>query len=176
MRLDRRVRKLLIVFIVAAAMVATLVTPANAGLTPRNCSDIPTGDGLRMLSVCSRGYVDGRASFRAVVEMHTYAWGPCHDWVDSKSQSITMNSSGIRDPNDDTYLDWWGQDESHKCRVNGPAGMVACSVPNVTRVAFYGPQELASGKFQNEVWKVSWRDDRGIAHTTSGPWSPPWSA
>jgi hypothetical protein len=28
----------------------------------------------------------------------------------------------------------WGQDISQNCRVNGPAGSVACSIPNVSRM------------------------------------------
>jgi len=97
--------------------------------------------------------------------MHTYKLlGGINDWVDSRSQSITLEyayNSRDRSPVKD-----WGQRYGGNCRVNGPGGSVACSVPNAVRVAFYGPQLLASN--ENEwitvVKMVSWRDDRGVAH------------
>jgi hypothetical protein len=43
---------------------------------------------------------------------------------------------------------------------------VGCSVPNTVRVAFYGPA-IATPGFDAHVtlvYRVSWRDDRGVAH------------
>ena len=137
-----------------------LVAAANAasGLTPdRRCKNFLTGDGLHKLSVCSRGW-NGNGVLRGVVEMHTYAWTPLPgNWVDSTSQSITLNDAHF-------FADY-GADFGGTCRVDGPAGRVACSVPNTSRVAFYSPvRAIESSWNENWVWSVSWRDDRGIAH------------
>jgi hypothetical protein len=70
---------------------------------------------------------------------------------------------------DDEQVLAWGQQRPEiqwRCRVNGPGGNVACSVPNTVRVAFYGPQMLASNENEwvTSVQIVSWRDDRGVPH------------
>jgi len=99
-------------------------------------------------------------------------------WYDSTSQSITINSANFNiDPN----IPWegvtvirFGADESPTtCRVNGPSGVIACSVADTSRVAFYG--RVFSGSsigLRNETFQVcasvlSWRDDRGQAHFVS---------
>lgn len=162
---------------VAAMIIMPLLgvaSPAHAaGLTERRCAEFITGDNLRKLSVCSRGWVDANGAVtRGVTEMHTYAFvtGGGY-WVDSRSQSITMNygrlvgiSGGIL----------YGKNYGSNCRVDGPAGPVDCSVANVVRVAFYSPAHNRRGADENYVHSVSWRDDRGIPHTvTEGESSRP---
>lgn len=138
-------------------------TSSGGTLTPRSCHTILSGDGVRRLDVCARGWVSDAALYtRGVVEMHTYAWN--NGWFDSRSQSITMEwADNFRDGD---RVATWGQSAVGGCRVNGPGGTVACSVANTVRVAFYGPQLLASNF--NHWWTtahvVSWRDDRGVAH------------
>ena len=142
-----------------------LAPPAQAatGLTERSCADFITGDYVRKLSVCSRGW-DSPSTTRGVIEMHTYAFvtGAGY-WVDSRSQSITVNYAVLSGSNGYTE---WGTRQGATCRVDSPAGRVACSVPNVTRVAFYSPASRTITN-ENEVCIVSWRDDRGVAHTVS---------
>ena len=170
----------LVAALVAGAVLLWPAAPAQAGLTAgRNCSNFVTGDGLRMLSVCSRGYVspDGRTT-NAVVEMHTYRYVglPYQNWADSRSQSITVNrallTAGLNAYN-------FGQEfpsfVGPTCTVNGTSGRFACSVPNVTRLAFYSLAATRTAGRTNvsRVSKVSWRDDRGIAHyvTDMTPWT-----
>lgn len=201
MRLRRtKLVPIALIALLAGCLVAVMPGPAKAAaqLMPRRCtsdtnpsSDILRGDGLRKLSVCSRGWVDAvpASSTRGVVELHTYAKNG-GQWVDSRSQSITINVAGV-----DKYTgsQWqrrvtWGQDAGGNCRVNGPGGSVGCSVPNTDRVAFYGPGIVTDGSgalFQNWAISVSWRDDQGSPHTAdihipppNGPplASPPWHA
>jgi hypothetical protein len=169
MRLRRPLARLAVVVLLAGALVAVIPGPARADtLTPREpCRTILSGDGVRRLDVCARGWIHSPDYLytRGVVEMHTYKLlGGINDWVDSTSQSITMdlahntrNGTGVAD---------WGQLVGGNCRVNGPGGSVSCSVPNTYRVAFYGPQLLASNfdKWQTVVGNLSWRDDRGVPH------------
>jgi hypothetical protein len=155
--------------------------PAHAGvLTPRLCHQILSGDGVRRLDICARGWVgDARTVTRGVVEMHTYALlGGINDWVDSRSQSITLEWGRVfrcrrGNPCTQSNTDFtqeWGQgvrfSGQETCRVNGPGGSVGCSVPNTYRVAFYGPKVSAPDlhEFETMVRYVSWRDDRGVAH------------
>lgn len=146
--------------------------PASAGLTSdRTCEYFETGDYLRMLSVCSRGWISdsGTRQMRGVVEMHTYK-KVAGKWVDSQSQSITLNYSLFNVYNASKfrvgfheYGTTFGQ---NTCRVNGPSSShIACSVPNATRVAFYSPAWTGVSPYlSNIVSAVSWRDDRGVAH------------
>lgn len=169
----------------AALLAGSLVTvgsgPANAapGLQPRRCKTILTGDMTRRLDVCVRGWNSDRPGYvRGVAEMHTYKLlGGINDWVDSRSQSITLDRQTIF-RNDAYYADW-GQTVTQKCRVNGPGGSVGCSVPNTVRVAFYGPEIYSFplvNEWATEVVFVSWRDDRGDPHRDVfvGRSSPPW--
>ena len=170
MRLGRRAfARLAVVALLAVALVAVIPGSAHAdSLTSRTCQAIHSGDGVRRLDVCARGWVNnGPTLTRSVVEMHTYAWSNSNGWIDSRSQSITMNDAITRAPAPGPWYARWGQDISGNCRVNGPGGSVACSVPNTTRVAFYGPAVSAPNyqPFQTEVFEVSWRDDRGVPHT-----------
>ena len=166
--------------LLAGSLVTVLSKPAHA-LTPRLCKTIYTGDYVRRLDVCHRGWVSDAALYtRGVVEMHTYAWSNSNGWVDSRSQSITVNWAW--NDRNGTEVANWGQDRTQKCRVNGPAGRVACSVPNTVRVAFYGPQLYAPNwdQWVQCTYKVSWRDDRGVPHTpvyiNDPQCSPVWSA
>jgi hypothetical protein len=163
--------RIAVVAVLAGSLMGMVSSPAHAaGLTPRKCMTILTGDKVRRLDVCARGWVssDGKTT-RAVVEMHTYALlGGINDWVDSTSQSITIEQAKLYGTSA-AILQVWGQVAPEKCRVNGPGGTVGCSVPNTARVAFYGPAHtITSGgahRFYSSVEHVSWRDDRGLAHT-----------
>lgn len=148
-------------------------TPAAAaGLTPRDCKDVVFGD--RKLSFCVRGWVDAtNDNTRAVVEVHTYAWSGGR-WIDSRSQSVTVNAALFA--KDDGFQYVWGQDAAEKCRINGPAGTVGCSVPNTARVAFYSPGERYDGRrLYAGVYHVSFRDDRGVAHHSNSSLSQVWA-
>jgi hypothetical protein len=164
--------RLVVVTLLAGGLVAVLPGPAKAQLTLRTCTsdtneDIVTGDGVRKLSVCSRGWVNGNVATqtRGVVEMHTYALVQ-GIWQDSRSQSITIESAmvhgGLAHPNV-----YWGQLYDGNCRVNAPNGSTGCSVANAVAVDFYGPGIAVTGRgdpFSNWVYYVSWRDDRGVPH------------
>jgi hypothetical protein len=155
--------------LLAGSLLALIPGSAHAGvLTPRDCHQVLSGDGVRRLDVCARGWISTPdwAYTRGVVEMHTYAWvgNGANQWVDSQSQSITVEYAlNFRDGH---WVKDWGQQFGGTCRVNGPGGSVGCSVPNTVRVAFYGPQLLASqvNAWRTDVWTVSWRDDRGVPH------------
>ena len=120
---------------------------------------------------------------RSVVEIHTYELlGGINDWVDSRSQSITMNDAATRRADTGAPIAHWGQDLWQNCRINGPGGNVGCSVPNTVRVSFYGPRVSAPNynSFETAVFEVSWRDDRGVKHAPvllePTLLSPPWNA
>jgi hypothetical protein len=168
----------------ASALVTTRPAAVTAtGLTPgRNCDNILTGDRLRMLSVCARGYVGALYTY-GVVEMHTYRWlSVCPNlvgdaatspgcWLDSTSQSITLNIAelGHHHTSGSTIDWWWGNDMamSHRCQVDSIGGRTACSVANTVRVAYYSApfaDDHCGALWWTSVWKVSWRDDRGQAH------------
>jgi hypothetical protein len=195
MRAGRRVSApVVVVVLLAGSLLALIPGPAHAaGLSDRKCADpIISGDGVRYMSVCTRGWTaDDYLHVRGVVEIHTYAWigGGTQKWVDSRSQSITLESALISA--DGYQVAAWGQQKTGPCRVNGPGGSVGCSVPNTIRVAFYSQAISALGgehTFDNTVYYVSWRDDRGIAHPNNPicnpdtPYcngflsSPPWYA
>jgi hypothetical protein len=182
--------RIAVVGLLARSLVAVIPGPAHAAfLTPRQCADpIISGDGVRRLDVCARGWNDGSSQYtRAVVEMHTYAWvgGGANQWVDSRSRSITLESAN-QDccGNDPWQNNWdtiavWGQQQGgfpggDYCRVNGPGGSVGCSVPNTIRVAFYGPARFTpfEDRFVTLAATVSWRDDRGVAHPNSLVFDP----
>jgi hypothetical protein len=169
--------------LLAGSLLAVIPRPAQAlgGLTARLCADpIISGDGVRRLDVCARGWISGDGTItRGVVEMHTYAWvgGGANQWVDSRSQSITLevaaNDCCGAPPWPEPFgrivwvrLGEWGQQRPLACRVNGAGGSVGCSVPNTIRVAFYSPTISSADleSFVTLVFTVSWRDDRGVAH------------
>jgi hypothetical protein len=184
MKLRRRMlARVAVITLLVGSSVAVFSGPAHAALTNRNCRTILTGDGVRRLDFCARGWVnDSLTSTRGVVEMHTYAYSGGR-WVDSRSQSMTMNAATLYNDATGGYVDW-GQDISRNCRINGPSGTVGCSVPNVIRIAYYGPARSAPGHdpWRTTVYKVSWRDDRGVPHYVSSPTgdpiltSPTWDA
>jgi hypothetical protein len=172
--------QVLLVVLLAGSVVAMsparASTASTAGLTARTCTSIYTGDRVRRLDVCTRGYI-GPGYVTGVVEMHTYRWlAKCPDapgscWRDSQSQSITMNQSYLGHTHlPGGYVNWWwGNDftPSHRCYLNAPTGTKTCSVANAIRVAFYSDgflDDRCGNEWYNEVWKVSWRDDRGLAH------------
>ena len=170
----RRMTRFTSLVLALGAVLATVgLQPASAALTERECMAFVTGDSTRMLSVCTRGWIDATGSqTRAVVEMHTYVWSPGYPggWADSVSRSITLNIAfrynDIFDP-----VDHWGNDSTNdtNCRINGPSGRIGCSVPNTARVAFYSAVWNRRASYNNnEVWSVSWRDDRGQAHYADG--------
>ena len=172
-----------VVAMLAGTLLAVTAGSAHADtLTPRACDSLVTGDYVRRLNVCVRGWYDtsGLAT-RSVVEMHTYKWvdSPIPGWVDSRSQSITIETaSTIRDDGNDITESAWGQSITQNCRVNGPGGSVGCSVPNTVRVAFYGPEWFAGygSSWVTASYYVSWRDDRGVPHPRRPLHigSPPW--
>lgn len=172
--MSRLVRLLSLLLLPAAFLVippsAATAAPTgavSAGVTPRECKYFTTGDDLRRLDVCvSQWYSADRTQWRPLVEMHTYRSNGAGGWVDSTSQSITLNVGYFRTDTITRYS--FGQDDpANKCRVNSPASsLVSCSVPNTSVVDFYGPawygnpaSTVASGAIT-----VSWRDDRGQAH------------
>jgi hypothetical protein len=188
--------RLAVTALLASCLVAVVPGPAKAGqLTRRACTsdtgdDILRGDGLRKLSVCSRGWVNGNpaTSTRGVVELHTYALIR-NEWVDSVSQSISLELAHLQQRGASGWFaaEVYGQVHGGNCRVNGPGGSVGCSVPHTDRVTFYGPAHATAGtgtKFRNVAWRVSWRDDQGMKHTKDievKPYgkpleSPEWSA
>ncbi len=177
MRLGRRAfARIAVVGLLAGSLVAVLPVPAHADeLKPRKCADpIISGDGVRRLDVCARGWVNtGSTATRGVLEMHTYARSFNNVWVDSRSQSITVEQAFVDAGGAEPWpqgswfnVKTWGQYYGGNCRVNGPGGSVGCSVPNTIRVAFYSPQIDAPNvtTYATTVISVSWRDDRGVAH------------
>lgn len=142
---------------------------ASAGLSERSCDNFVVGD--RRLSICAQLWLTvPPTQDRGVLVMHTYR-AAGNQWVDDRSQSITLNqaevttnSSGIIN-----YTDY-GQDTNNgptTCRVNSPTSSnITCSVPNTSRVVFYGKAvNHVAQTLQNCIYKVSWRDSGGNAHT-----------
>ena len=169
--------RITVVALIAGCLVTAVPGPAEAQLTLRKCTsdtseDIVSGDGVRKLSVCSRGWVNGNPATqtRGVAEMHTYAL-VAGRWVDSRSRSITIEDAVVAwydGTNWQHYLSW-GQSvpSGGNCRVTGPNGSVGCSVPNTVAVDFYSAGIGVSGlatPWRNTALTVSWRDDRGVAH------------
>jgi hypothetical protein len=149
--------------VTVAGLTVLNAAPASAGLSPtRQCRNFTDGD--RRLSVCARVWIsDPPTQSRGVVEMHTYAW--VHGrWIDAMSQSITLNDGLFLARND--YVEYGQVQSPRSCRVNGPSSShITCSVPNTTRVAFYSTAfNGVAQSFENNVLKVSWRDDRGQPH------------
>lgn len=177
MKLTKVITRIVPVLLVVGLFVAVSAGPANAGVrTPRNCASYYDGDWK--LDVCSGGYyVDGTHD-RAVVDMHTYHWSEyCGCWLDSQSQSITMNESYVYygHPYQVFPLFHWGMDDGIQCRVNDPAGSVNCGITNAVRVTFYSKAFTASVTelYANRVTRVSWRDASGHAHYVNPYlWSP----
>jgi hypothetical protein len=102
--------------------------------------------------VCAGGWVSG-AHRRGVVDMHTYyndnVTGEPR-WVDTTSQTITLNSADIV-TSGGTRLFWWGNNEVNHCRVDSITGPVLCSVANRSRVTFYGPDFVHSGTHYTRI-------------------------
>lgn len=156
--------------LLAATSLTMTAAPAHAGLTPRTCSHRVSGDGNYRLDFCVRGWIDATNDHtRAVVEMHTYRYVaavPGH-WVDSPSQSITVDSASVGNYRGVLYA--WGAKASKKCRINHPTGgRVGCTAVNTSRVAFFSPDNAAAGTtWWAGVYEVSWRDASGAAHRVS---------
>jgi hypothetical protein len=166
MRLRRTLARIAVAALLAGSLIAALPTSAAADeLTLRHCTNpIISGDRVRRMDVCARGWISSDYRYtRSVVEVHTYAWNGSR-WVDSRSQTITMESAHTNA--DGFIVAEWGQQKSGKCRVNSNTGRIACSVGSTYRVAFYGPLVSAPGlhEFSTKVFYVSWRDDRGVPH------------
>jgi hypothetical protein len=169
---------LMVVVIVVAGLPAVAINSPSAtaaGLTERRCADIDSGDHVRRLSICTRAWIDPvNNQTRGVVEMHTYELNRQRHWVDSRSQSITVNL--VQLISNRYYIDttWGTEAGASTCRIDGPAGRIGCTVPNATRVAFYSPVQRPDGSLiHNVVWEVSWRDDRGVPHYTAGQSTQP---
>ena len=170
----RALLSLCLLSVMVAGLTVTGAAPASAGLTPtRTCKSFDTGDHVRRLSVCARiWFSDVDLQSRGVVEMHTYILVNGH-WTDVTSQSITVNFASFNGADNAGNLVFalpFGNSVVSPpgpttCRVNGPSGPIACSVPNTGRVAFYSRvfDGTATIKIVN-VSGVSWRDDRGQAH------------
>jgi hypothetical protein len=133
----------------------------------RTCENFYTGDGSRRLSVCASYWLDAvDPSFgyhRALVEMHTYV-GTRAGWVDSRSQSITLNLATWNPGG--ASVTWGTNGGTTTSRINSPSGAIGCGATNTVRVAFYSAVRNFSpiGAHNNTVWQASWRDDRGVAH------------
>jgi hypothetical protein len=152
------------------AAVGLSTAPAHAdALTGRVCQTHLTGDGLRRLDVCERGWTSTDFSVtRGVVEMHTFARSGS-GWADSRSQSITVNLAEVNGGGHHVVL---GEDVSlTSCRRDGPAGSIGCGTANTVRVAYYsaaiGTDPSTFMQYQLIVRKISWRDDRGVPHIIS---------
>jgi hypothetical protein len=165
---SRRLLSALAAVLLSTATLVVSAGPAQAGLTGRRCTSRTAG--AYRLDFCVRGWVDaGNDHTRGVVEMHTYRYipgGPNGGWVDSTSQSITLNFAAIANPNEYGLPYSWGNTGAETgCRVNGPAGRVGCSVPNTARVAFYSKDNASDGRtWTARVHDVSFRDAQGVAH------------
>jgi hypothetical protein len=162
-------RRVLATIAIGVALVGSSVPPtasAAGGLTEqRKCVNFFSGDGMRRLSICARGWTDPTGIYsRGVVEMHTYRYAPGIGWVDAPARSITMNSASMASSPAPVE---WGQDEVNGCRRDSSAGPVYCSTAGVTRVAYYSPLKRKYGSERLSVFVVSWRDDRGVPHTVS---------
>jgi hypothetical protein len=158
----------------------TGAAPASAGLSnDRLCRDFYTGDQHGRLSVCAVvWFSDVDATYRAVVQMHTYILVNGF-WTDVTSQSITINGASLYAAvqNSNTVQDSFsfGNDANatfgtDTCRVNGPSGPLACSVPNTYRADFYSKAATrfySNVRYKIQVNKVSWRDSLGQAHVVS---------
>jgi hypothetical protein len=169
----RRVLYGLSVLVVATS--AVIVGPAAAyAAEPRTCRNFYTGDDSRRLSVCVSWWFDSTyANQRALVEMHTYV-GTRSGWVDSRSQTITLNLATWTSSAGPVV--WGTNGGSGSCRLNSTSGPNACGGTNTVRVAVYSavhPFTFTSRR-TNTVWRASWRDDRGIAHyvTENAPSHP----
>jgi hypothetical protein len=166
----RRALLLLCLSSAVAGLTVTAAAPASAGLTGgRVCRDFYTGDRHQRLSVCALfWFSDVNTQYRAVVQMHTYILVNGF-WTDVRSQSITINSaivdafqigSGVNYGGFNFGNDINQQLNKNTCRVNGPSGAIACSVPNTYRVDFYSVADSYTS-----VPNISWRDQLGAAHT-----------
>jgi hypothetical protein len=171
--LKRVLLSLCLLSMTVAGLTVVPAGPASAGLSPtRLCKNFETGDHHRMLSVCSRVWIadPSPTQSRGVVEMHSYVLVSGH-WTDVTSQSITINEARFTtyDINGDGLATrhYGNNVSSSTCRVNSPSSSyIACSVPNIGRVAFYGKAfDGIAQSFRNEVRQVSWRDDAGQPHT-----------
>lgn len=164
----RRVVSALSTLLLGAASLVVSASPAQAGLTERRCT--ARTEGAYKLDFCVRGWVDaGNDHTRGVVEMHTYryvAGGPNGGWLDSTSQSITLNFAVMDNTSGFGFPYSWGNTGAEtSCRINGPAGRVGCSVPNAARVAFYSKDNASNGRtWTARVYDVSFRDAQGVAH------------
>jgi hypothetical protein len=169
----RALLSLCLLSVMVAGLTVTGAAPASAGLSPtRTCKNFDTGDEIRRLSICARiWFNDTINQSRGVLEMHTYILVNGH-WTDVTSQSITVNFASFNGYDNLGILQFaFGFGNSlpsggTTCRVNGPSGNIACSVPNTGRVAFYS--RAFNGTAPNyivNVSEVSWRDDRGQPHT-----------
>jgi len=159
-------RVLSLMCLAGSAVVVVGASPASAGLSAtRNCKNFETAGYTRKLSICARVWISDpyATQSRGVVEMHTYKWVDYVGWVDSVSQSITVNSARFYADSTTYRVSFGNNISSTTCRVNGPSSsQIACSVPNTYRVAFYGP--AVNGVYQSFrtcVDTVSWRDDQG---------------
>jgi hypothetical protein len=148
MRLGRTTLvRLAVVALLAGSIVAVASPPAHAALTSRSCRTILTGDGLRRMDVCARGWVTNPSDqTRGVVEMHTYRKSGS-SWVDSTSRTITLNGAYVQCCSDNRYVAAWGNEYNNNssCRIDGPSGTVGCLVQNDYRVAFYSAKISAPG-------------------------------
>jgi hypothetical protein len=81
------------------------------------------------------------------------------------SQSITLNDAILY--SNSSIGKFYGIDYGPgTCRLNGAAGPVSsCSTPNTAAVSYYGAAYNGFGSIYTCVFKVSWRDDRGVPHT-----------
>jgi hypothetical protein len=167
----------------SAAPVAGGVAPAGFGT--RNCASVQSGDLLMRLDMCTLYYAypssggPSTVDYRLVVQLHSYKWAGRAGWLDSTSQSLTVNRTEIQAAYLDPILEFgsfvgWGQNVSpNSCRHGSPDGPLGCSVPNATRVDFYSRRlfyniESGAFRYRNLVFGVSWRDERGQAHF----WAP----
>jgi hypothetical protein len=146
MRLGRTTLvRLAVVALLAGSMVAVASPPAHAALTSRSCKTILTGDGLRRMDVCARGYINGPADqTRGVVEMHTYRKSGS-SWVDSRSQTITLKEAIVYCCGVSSVVKWGASNGNTTCRIDGPGGTIGCMVKNDYRVAYYSPKIPAPG-------------------------------
>ena len=129
---------------------------------------------MRELSVCRSVWFSGTGTYRGVVDMHTFKVNSqsLARIGDSVSQSITLNDAILYA--NGSIGAFYGIDYgTGKCRLGGPSGpSSSCSTPNTAVVSYYGVGYDGSGPAYTCVFKVSWRDDRGLAHTANQSTAP----
>ena len=107
--------------------------------------------------------------------MHTYELNRQRHWVDSRSQSITVNL--VQLISDRYYIDttWGTEAGATTCRIDesGRSDRLLSAQCHPSGLLQPGSTARRSRSSDNVVWEVSWRDDRGVPHYTAGQSTQP---